>query len=342
MKFSLSTVFLSLFLCASSSFSGDANHRDYLGFNDAAREHTAPYPDWFASSSGNLKDDLLQAIKNKKDGIIIYYKQEHCAYCDEFIKNISESTDIQHYLREHYDIIPVDIWGVDEITDTNGHTYTEHELALRYHTNFTPSLVFYDAEGTPVFRLRGYHPPYNFMAALTYSVEKFYKNENFRDYLDRAVPGVFFKDGGLNSREFFRSPPYNLKNILSGQKKPVAVFFEQGRCHACDVLHTGPLNDDKALAEIANIYSIQLDMWSETPITTPSGDKTTARKWADKLGLFYAPTIIFFDTEGNEIIRLDSVVKLYRLLGVLQYINTGGYLNEPNFQKWRLKQRKTR
>ena len=35
-------------------------------------------------------------------------------------------------------------------------------------TNFTPSLVFYDADGNIALRLRGYYPPYQFRAALEY------------------------------------------------------------------------------------------------------------------------------------------------------------------------------
>jgi thioredoxin-related protein len=119
------------------------------------------------------------------------------------------------------------------------------------------------------------------------------------------------------------------------------VSFEQGSCHACDLLHTSPLNQPDTLAQLEMMNSVQLDMWSDTPVVTPDGYTTTARDWANQLGLFFAPTLIFFDAEGKEIIRIDSVVKFYRLLGVLNYINQGGYLTEKNYQTWQLKQRKT-
>jgi len=321
--------------------SQNSNLQVNFNFDDSSLDSEIIYPDWVSISLGNLSDDLKHAIDKGKIGIIVYYGQKRCAYCQKFFETVQNSEDIERYLTSHYDIIPVDIWGVDEIIDTNGKIYSEHELSLHYKTSFTPSLVFYDSEGTAVFRLRGYHPAYNLMAALKYAVEGFYKKESFRDYLERAVPGIFFKDGDMNERDFFSLETYDLKGLLAKSEKPLAVFFEQGNCHACDVLHTGPLNENKALDEIQKMNSVQLNMWSDTIIITPQGKKTTARKWAADLGLFYAPTIIFFDNTGKEIIRLDSIVKFYRLLGVLNYINTRGYIKEPNYQVWRLKQRKT-
>jgi thioredoxin-related protein len=82
-------------------------------------------------------------------------------------------------------------------------------------------------------------------------------------------------------------------------------------------------------------------MWSDTPVVTPAGKKTTAWEWARELNLFYAPTIIFFDYNGKEIIRIDSVVQYYRLWGVLDYVNKKGYLTDTDYQGWRLQQRET-
>jgi thioredoxin-related protein len=101
------------------------------------------------------------------------------------------------------------------------------------------------------------------------------------------------------------------------------------------------LNEEEALAEINNMETVQLNMWSDTPVITPDGRETTAREWAKELGLFYSPTIIFFDYNGKEIIRIDSVVQYYRLWGVLDYVNKKAYLTGTDYQGWRLKQRET-
>ncbi len=328
-------------LCTGAAQAADANGDAQLRFDDTQLESELVYPDWFKLSLGDLRDDLKQALSAGKDGIVVYFGQKRCAYCKQFIEISLGASDSEHYLREHFDVIAIDIWSIDPIKDTDGKDYTERELSVHYKTNFTPSLIFYDNQGMAVFRLRGYYPPYKFRAALKYIIEDFYKHESFRDYLARAESGVFFQEAGLNERDFFLGPPYNLHKLTTNNSKPLAVFFEQSDCHTCDLLHTGPLNKQDALDAIEKMHAVQFDMRADTPLLTPDGKASTARDWADELGLFYAPTIIFFDPAGHEIMRIDSVVQFYRLWGVLDYMNQGGYNTDMDYQLWRLHQRKT-
>ena len=310
-----------------------------LVFDDSQLEEELVYPDWFKLSLGDLGDDLAEAKKTGKKGIVTYFGQQRCAYCEQFFKTSLSDTDINNYLQKHYDLIAFNIWGIDDITDTDGTTYTERDLSIHYKANFTPSLVFYDEQGTPVFRLRGFYPPYKFRAALQYVAEEFYKTETFSEYFERANPGEYFLLGGLTERDFFLAQPYDLESIRKNNK-PTAVFFEQGNCHTCDLLHSGPLSNDLSLQEIEKMNVIQLNMWADTAVKTPKGKITTAKEWAKTLDIFYAPSILFFDPDGEEIIRVDSVTHFYRLWGVLDYVNNEGYKKAKDYQDWRLKQRK--
>jgi thioredoxin-related protein len=316
-----------------------ADDSDNMVFDDTMLEEALVYPDWFRLSLGDLREDLKDALKAGKKGIITYFGQKRCAYCEQFIKTSLADPEIKNYLLKHYDVIAFDIWGIDDIIDTDGQQYSERDLSVHYKANFTPSLVFYDKDGTPVFRLRGYYPPYKFRAALQYVVEEFYKNETFSAYFERATPGEFFELGGLTERDFFLPEPYDL-SALKGNGKPTAVFFEQSNCHTCDLLHSGPLSQEDSIKEIEKMNAVQLNMWADTPVTTPQGEKTTARKWASKLDIFYAPSIVFYDEDGKEIIRVDSVVQFYRLWGVMDYVNQQGYKYSRDYQEWRLQQRK--
>jgi thioredoxin-related protein len=334
------SILLLLFSSAaySTTPSSSGSNNSELEFDDTQLEEELVYPDWFKLSDGNLNDDLKIAKKNGKKGIITYFGQSRCAYCEQFFNTSLSDIDIKNYLQKHYDLIAFDIWGIDDVIDTDGKKYTERELSIHYKANFTPSLVFYDAEGTAVFRLRGFYPPYKFRAALQYVAEEFYKKETFADYFNRANPGEYFLLGGLTERDFFLEEPYDLPALLTN-KKATAVFFEQGNCHTCDLLHSGPLTKELSIQEITKMNVIQLNMWADTSVITPKGKKTTAKEWARELGLFYAPSILFFDSEGNEIIRVDSVTHFYRLWGVLDYVNKQGYKQADDYQDWRLKQR---
>ncbi|MEA3275482.1 MAG: thioredoxin fold domain-containing protein [Pseudomonadota bacterium] len=305
-------------------------------FDDSPREEPLVYPDWFNDSFLDLGDDLKDAADAGKQGLMVYFGQRRCAYCHKLMDVNFGLTDIVEYTQRHFDIVPIDIWGVAEVTDLDGDLLTERDYSLKKGTSFTPSIVFFDTSGREALRLRGYYPPYQFRAALEYVADGHYQRESFRDYLARGEGGMVFDSSDLNDEDFFAAPPFNLDRSRFSSERPLAVFFEQGDCHACDVLHGEALRESAIYQHFEQFDNVQLNMWSDTPIITPQGERTTARDWAAALGLFYAPSILFFDEGGREILRVDSVVRFYRLGNVLNYVASRAYLEEPNYQRWRV------
>ena len=313
----------------------DDEWEEVFSFDDAPLEQPVHHPPWFRLSFLHLQDDLEEAIKFKKRGIIVYFGQKYCPYCQKLMDVNFGKPDISRYTRDHFDVIAIDIHGDRTVTDFSGLELSEKEFAEMENTNFTPSLIFYDRRGKEVLRLRGYHPPYKFRAALEFAADGHYRTESFRDYLERADPTLSFQAGDLIEEDFFSQPPYALDRSRVPAELPLVVFFEQADCHACDVLHTGPLQNQSIQERLGKFEVVQLDMWGDTPVITPDGQQTTSREWAEKLELFYAPTVIFFDENGKEIIRVDSVVRFYRLRWVLDYIASGVYRKGITIQRWR-------
>jgi thioredoxin-related protein len=307
----------------------------FVEFDDAPLEEPLSFPDWFKLSFLDLREDIREAREAGKQGLMVYFGQKYCAYCKQLLETDLEAEDIRAYTREHFDVIGLDIHGDRMVTDMNGVELAESALAVRDKTNFTPSIIFYNAEGQEVLRLRGYYPPYRFRAALEYVADAHYRDENFRQYLARADVPLVFEPGDMIDEPVFLHGPYMQDRSRVPADRPLAVFFEQGNCHACDVLHTGPMRDPEIMTRLEQLEIIQLSFWSDTPVVTPAGERLTAREWGEKLGLFYTPTLIFFDNEGSEIMRVDSVVQFYRLRNVLDYILSGGYREYPTFQRWR-------
>jgi len=312
-----------------------AAEEDHLLFDDQPLEEPLSYPDWFKLSFLDLSEDLREVRETGKDGLIVYFGQKYCAYCRQFLEKDLMKEDIRAYLQDHFDIIGIDIHGQNTVTDLEGAVLDEHQFALRERTNFTPSIVFYDQDGEEALRLRGYYPPYRFRAALEFVADGHYRHEEFRDYLARADVPLVFEPGDLSEESFFIPGPYMLDRSRIPGERPLLVIFEQGNCHACDVLHTGPLQEPGIRRRIGQLEVVQLSYWEDTPVVTPSGERTTARKWAEEMRLFYTPTLLFFDPGGAEIIRVDSVVQFYRLQNVLDFILEGGYRDYATFQRWR-------
>lgn len=303
--------------------------------DDRPLEEEVSHPPWFKLSFLDFAEDLNDSIRAGKQGLLVYFGQKHCSYCKAMIEGNFAKLDILAYTQKHFDVIGIDIHGQREVTDFAGSTWTEHSFSVDNKVNFTPTLIFYDPNQREALRLPGYYPPYKFRAALEYVADGYYLKEDFRSYLARADVGTVFEAGDMNFEDFFASGPQVLDRSRLRGERPLVVFFEQGDCHACDVLHTGPLRDPDILGQFFKLDSTQLNMWEDTPVITPAGKKTTARQWADKLGLFYTPTLIFFDEQGKEIIRVDSVVQFYRLQNVLEYVISGAYRKYPTFQQWR-------
>ena len=334
---------------ASFNTANASEHSFNMGFNlefdtlddspyidDTPRATDNQHPVWFSETFLNLPEDLARARLKGKKGIILYFGQTHCAYCEALLEvNFKKEQDIVNYTQNNFDVIALDIWGNRVVTNFDGNELEEKALAEIEQTDFTPSLIFYTDEGNEALRLRGYYPPYRFRGALKYVVEEYYKAESYADYMARANPPPKFDLEDMNEQAFFEVPPYGLDRSHFAAEKPLVVFFERHNCHACDILHSDPLEDESTRELLSEFETVQLDMWSEQKVLTPAGKRSTAREWSRELGIFNTPTLVFFDRVGNEVFRIDSVVRLYRLRGVLEYVLAEGYETAPNYQRWR-------
>ena len=284
------------------------------------------YPSWFKESFLELSEDVGEAADRGRR-VLILFTQDGCPYCHALVDRNLSQKDIEDYVKKHFDVVLINLWGDREVLDVQGRMFTEKQFAAAMKVQFTPTLVFLGESGAPVLRLDGYIPPERFKLALKYVAEKRDAEMRFSDYAAEHAPPA--AGGRLIGQDFFRAGPHD----LSGRRGPVAVFFEQGHCPNCRALHDGPLSDPETRRIAARMHSIQLDMWSEEPIVTPDGRILTARAWARELDVKYAPTIVLLD-EGREVIRSEAFFKTFHTQGILEYGSTGDYKRQPSFQRW--------
>jgi len=314
---------------------GDIPASEFFEFNDTPLDYDLLPPDWFKLSFLELKNDLAETVKQNKKGLILYFGQSDCAYCKAHLEHNWGDVYISAYTRKHFDVVAIDVRGARPVSDFNGKVYrTEKEFAVAHKANFTPTLIFYDEKGKETLRLSGYHPPYEFSATLEYVADGYYQKETIKNYLARADSFSEYGENTINTNPLFAAPPFALNRSQFPSQIPLVVFFEKPRCHACDVLHSGPMHNTTIIQSLEQLEAVQLDITRQIPVLTPDGQRLTSQSWADQLGIYYTPTLVFFDERGQEIIRVDSVVGFYRLNNVLKYVLTKGYLKYPNFQLW--------
>lgn len=324
-----SALFLLFQSAALFAETGSKPHAPRKGTYAGAME--TEYPNWFSDSFLDIRDDVATAAQNGKR-LMIMFTQNGCPYCNAMVERNLAQKDIETLVRGHFDVVAMNLVGDRAVTNVDGKHYTEKTFAEALKVQFTPTILFLNEKGETILRLNGYLPPDKFKVALDYLVEKS-GQLSYRDFLELNSPPP--TAGVLNKEAFFLAPPYKLARKGGGKAKPLAVFFEQKDCPNCDVLHRKVLVDAETRKLIAHYDAVQLDMWDKTTsLTTPDGRVTTARDWAKKLDVKYAPTIVLFDAKGVEIIRTEAFFKIFHTQSFFDYVQSGAYKQQPHFQRY--------
>lgn len=286
------------------------------------------YPDWFKPSFLDIREDVAEAQEAGRR-VMLFFHQNGCPYCNLLVERNLSQRDIEQQMRSQLDVIGINMWGDRTVTDFDGQEQTEKSFAASLRVQFTPTLLFLDEAGTVILRLNGYIPPARFKLALDYVAGRLDRQMTYRDYLASRQAGSD-EGRGLRSQPFFTPAPHDLSLV----QEPLAIFFEQGDCPACNRLHDELLSDPEIRQLAGRTHAVQLDMWANTPIITPAGERTTAREWAQQLNINYAPSVVLFDPQAGEVIRSEAFFKRFHTASIFDYLLSGAYKTEPSFQRY--------
>ncbi|MCX7147225.1 MAG: thioredoxin fold domain-containing protein [Sulfuritalea sp.] len=171
---------------------------------------------------------------------------------------------------------------------------------------------------------------FNFSAALDYSVQRLEGKLSFAEHM-KAVPQTG-ASATLHEQPFFMKPPLNLARKRGD--KPLAVLFESRQCAPCDELHQEGFTRDKTLAAISRLDVARLTLSGRDALTTPDGRRSNAEAWSRELKISYTPSVVFFDDRGKEVFRLEAYVRPFHFTSSFEYVASGAYRKEPEFQRF--------
>lgn len=147
--------------------------------------------DWFLDSFLELSDDLKGAAAAGKQ-LAVIWEQRGCPYCrDTHLINFARE-DIETYVRDHFEVLELDLHGSRLVTDFDGKQIGEKQLAAKYGVRGTPTIQFFpgrDDLGTKaprereVNRIQGYLAPKDFIRMFAFVGERAYEHGSLRDFL---------------------------------------------------------------------------------------------------------------------------------------------------------------
>ena len=138
---------------------------------------------FFTQSFGDLPEELAEAKKAGKIGLMLFFEQDGCAYCRAMLTKVLNQPQVQDWYGARFLAIAVDIRGDVELTDFDGVTLPSKAFAIQRGAVMTPVITFLDLDGSEIFRKWGMvSTPEEFLLMGAYIEEKRYLDIGFDDY----------------------------------------------------------------------------------------------------------------------------------------------------------------
>jgi len=152
-------------------------------------------PDWLRDTFRDLREDLDEANAEGKR-LLILWEQRGCIYCSQMHAEVYPDPEIDGLIREHFFVLQMNLFGDIEVTDFDGTTLPEKDMARRWGVVFTPTMMFMPetveegktAQQAAIVSMPGAFGKGTTAALLTWVRDKEYENgEHFQKYLAQRL-----------------------------------------------------------------------------------------------------------------------------------------------------------
>lgn len=97
--------------------------------------------DWFYISFKDLAEDIAESEAEGKR-LAIVFEQTGCIYCRKMHEVILAEPAISAYIQENFNVLQLNLFGSEEVTDLDGEVHSEKEIAKKWGVMFTPTILF--------------------------------------------------------------------------------------------------------------------------------------------------------------------------------------------------------
>lgn len=146
--------------------------------------------DWMRDTFKDMREDHAEAQAEGKH-LAVIIEQRGCAYCTKMHEEVFPDPSVDSYIRDHYFFVQMNLFGDVDVTDLDGETLPEKEMASKWGVLFTPTLMLFPdeiPEGVPapeaaVAVMPGAFSKYTTLHLLQWVAENDYREEpNFQKY----------------------------------------------------------------------------------------------------------------------------------------------------------------
>ncbi len=109
--------------------------------NDDIGEGGLHTQDWFSITFKDIAEDITEAADEGKR-LALVFEQHGCIYCTRMHETILTDPEVSEYLQEHFNIVQINLFGAEEVTDLDGEVLTEQSASAKWGVMFTPTILF--------------------------------------------------------------------------------------------------------------------------------------------------------------------------------------------------------
>ena len=101
--------------------------------------------DWMRDTFKDLSEDLAEANDEGKR-LLIMFEQRGCVYCTKMHEEVFPDPEVEAMLEDNYFVVQLNLHGDIEVTDFDGETLSEKDMARKWGILFTPTLMYLPEE----------------------------------------------------------------------------------------------------------------------------------------------------------------------------------------------------
>lgn len=100
---------------------------------------------WFQDTFKDMREDLATANAEGKRFLVIW-EQRGCIYCKKMHEEVFSDPEIAGLIEDGYYVVQMNLFGDVEVTDFDGESLPEKQMAMKWGIMFTPTMMFFPEE----------------------------------------------------------------------------------------------------------------------------------------------------------------------------------------------------